>query len=265
MEFDERPREQWIVNEQRRRTEEAAGWADLEFANAVRALREAYKLPTQSLRELSAHFISEAKAGLAGQPSSMAMIPTFVTSRVTGDERGHFFALDLGGTNFRVLRLSLDGGGVVRAARARARRPAALAPHTCQRGTYLSPSMRAQVGPMKQGKFAIPDYVKTSDSERLFGFIADAVATFLAKASPRRSRRPPQLRRARARAPASQSARRPRAGVRLQPVGRPRLHVFLSGRADGSRLWHSCDVEQGATRTAAARACPAGRTRPVSA
>ena len=35
------------------RTEEAAGWADLEFANAVRALREAYKLPTESLRELS--------------------------------------------------------------------------------------------------------------------------------------------------------------------------------------------------------------------
>ena len=59
------------------------------------------------------HFRREAIKGLEGAPSSMQMIPTFVTKRVTGDEKGDFYALDLGGTNFRVLRLSLEGGGKV--------------------------------------------------------------------------------------------------------------------------------------------------------
>ena len=52
------------------------------------------------------------------------MLPTFVNKRVTGAERGDFYALDLGGTNFRVLRLRLEGGG--------------------------------KVGPVTQGKFKVP-------------------------------------------------------------------------------------------------------------
>ena len=36
------------------------------------------------------------------------MLPTFVTKR-DGRGEGDFFALDLGGTNFRVLRLRLEG------------------------------------------------------------------------------------------------------------------------------------------------------------
>ena len=41
------------------------------------------------------------------------MLPTFVNKRVTGEERGDFYALDLGGTNFRVLRLTLEGGALL--------------------------------------------------------------------------------------------------------------------------------------------------------
>ena len=41
------------------------------------------------------------------------MLPTFVNKRVTGAERGDFYALDLGGTNFRVLRLTLEGGALL--------------------------------------------------------------------------------------------------------------------------------------------------------
>ena len=37
------------------------------------------------------------------------MLPTFVNKRVTGAERGDFYALDLGGTNFRVLRVEFAG------------------------------------------------------------------------------------------------------------------------------------------------------------
>ena len=76
------------------------------------------------------------------------MLPTFVNKRVTGAERGDFYALDLGGTNFRVLRLTLEGDG--------------------------------KVGPVKSMKFSIPDAAKTGTGAELFGFIADSVARFIA-------------------------------------------------------------------------------------
>lgn len=37
------------------------------------------------------------------------MLPSFVRSVSVGEERGEFLALDLGGTNFRVLWISLEG------------------------------------------------------------------------------------------------------------------------------------------------------------
>jgi len=124
------------------------GAIDTDYVEALRALRSAYKLPLDMMRSLATHFKSEAVAGLAGQPSSVRMLPTFVNKRVTGAERGDFYALDLGGTNFRVLRLTLEGDGVV--------------------------------GPVKSMKFAIPDGAKTGSGAELFGFLADSVARFIA-------------------------------------------------------------------------------------
>lgn len=37
------------------------------------------------------------------------MLPSFVRAVPNGTERGDFLALDLGGTNFRVLRIKLSG------------------------------------------------------------------------------------------------------------------------------------------------------------
>ena len=124
------------------------GAIDTDYVEALRMLRMSYKLPLDMMRWLATHFRSEAVAGLAGQPSSVRMLPTFVNKRVTGAERGDFYALDLGGTNFRVLRLTLDGGG--------------------------------GVGPVKSMKFAIPESAKTGSGAELFGFLADSVARFIA-------------------------------------------------------------------------------------
>ena len=124
------------------------GAIDMDYVEALRMLRMSYKLPLDTMRSLAAHFRSEAVAGLAGEPSSVRMLPTFVNKRVTGEERGDFFALDLGGTNFRVLRLTLEGGGIV--------------------------------GPVKSMKFAIPEAAKTGSGAELFGFLADSVARFVA-------------------------------------------------------------------------------------
>lgn len=124
------------------------GAIDTDYVEALRMLRMSYKLPLDMMRWLATHFRSEAVAGLAGQPSSVRMLPTFVNKRVTGAERGDFYALDLGGTNFRVLRLTLEGGG--------------------------------GVGPVKSMKFAIPESAKTGSGAELFGFLADSVARFIA-------------------------------------------------------------------------------------
>jgi len=46
------------------------------------------------------------KKGLTERGSSMKMIPTYVDSVPNGSEVGSYLALDLGGTNFRVVRVS---------------------------------------------------------------------------------------------------------------------------------------------------------------
>ncbi|XP_020018382.1 hexokinase-3 isoform X2 [Castor canadensis] len=50
--------------------------------------------------------------GLRGEASSLRMLPTYVRATPDGSERGDFLALDLGGTNFRVLLVRVAKGGV---------------------------------------------------------------------------------------------------------------------------------------------------------
>jgi hexokinase len=47
--------------------------------------------------------------GLAGRPSSLKMIPAYVGA-ATGEEEGDYFAIDVGGTNLRVLGVRLEKG-----------------------------------------------------------------------------------------------------------------------------------------------------------
>jgi hexokinase len=91
-------------------------------------------------------FHKEMKRGLAGQTSSLKMIPCYV-SRPTGLEEGSFLALDLGGTNLRVLAVELDGRG----------------------GANISAVSR----------FVIPASVMHGGGEGLFDFLAEGVTLFL--------------------------------------------------------------------------------------
>ncbi|XP_049881505.1 hexokinase HKDC1-like [Pectinophora gossypiella] len=67
-----------------------------------------------TLRRVGAVFERELEAGLQDQPSSLQMANTYVPELPDGTEEGLFLALDLGGTNFRVLVLELRGGQLVR-------------------------------------------------------------------------------------------------------------------------------------------------------
>uniref|UniRef100_A0A8D0WIF7 Hexokinase-3 n=1 Tax=Sus scrofa TaxID=9823 RepID=A0A8D0WIF7_PIG len=85
--------------------------------------------------------------GLQGKPSSLRMLPTYVRAIPDGSERGDFLALDLGGTNFRVLLVRLASGGV---------------------------QITNQI-------YSIPEYVAQGSGEQLFDHIVDCIVDFQQK------------------------------------------------------------------------------------
>lgn len=99
-----------------------------------------------TLNRICDNFVKELKEGLGpDSKSSLAMIPTFVTRLPSGTEKGTAYALDIGGSNLRVLKVSLDGkGGLV-------------------------------VDDKEQVKLAIPVEKQVGSGEALFDFIAEAV------------------------------------------------------------------------------------------
>jgi hexokinase len=59
-------------------------------------------------------FIDELNTGLTTPSTKLAtMIPSFVTKLPTGNERGTFLSLDMGGTNLRISAVELKGHGEV--------------------------------------------------------------------------------------------------------------------------------------------------------
>lgn len=79
----------------------------------LKKIEDDFYFPLSRMRKVISDFHREMKQGLAGKKSSMTMIPTYVDCP-SGNERGRFLALDLGGTNFRILELELAGRGVSR-------------------------------------------------------------------------------------------------------------------------------------------------------
>jgi hexokinase len=73
-------------------------------------LDKLFNISLNDIKVIIAEFHAEMQKGLSGYESSLKMIPSF-TDRPKGHEKGKFIALDLGGTNFRVLAVELDGKG----------------------------------------------------------------------------------------------------------------------------------------------------------
>jgi hexokinase len=65
----------------------------------------------ETLQQVAARFEAAVRGGLAKQPSSLPMLPSFI-DRPTGAERGEAVAIDFGGTNVRILKVGLNGGQV---------------------------------------------------------------------------------------------------------------------------------------------------------
>lgn len=91
------------------------------LTQALAELRRQFTVPTDVLRDVAAAFQADLKAGLAGAPASLPLLPAYLANP-TGRERGRYLALDFGGTNVRVLLVELLGDGVVHVRRRVSRR-----------------------------------------------------------------------------------------------------------------------------------------------
>ena len=115
--------------------------------NALSILADQFAFPTDRMRTMMAAFHEDMDRGLAGLPSSLRMLPTFADNP-SGREKGDVLALDLGGSNVRLLLARLTGDG---------REPQVLSE-----------------------KFKLePEHVSTT-GEALFGAIARFIKEFLA-------------------------------------------------------------------------------------
>jgi hypothetical protein len=80
----------------------------------VQALRDEFSLPRERLLQTHASFLAEMAKGLAGAAgATIKMIPSFVTALPSGQERGSVWAIDMGGSNLRVVEVVLRGAGAL--------------------------------------------------------------------------------------------------------------------------------------------------------
>ncbi|KAL3618287.1 hexokinase A [Castilleja foliolosa] len=92
----------------RQRIKSSGRWA--RCAAIVNEFAEKCGTPDAKLKQLADAMNVEMHAGLASEGGSkLKMLISYVDNLPTGDEEGVFYALDLGGTNFRVLRVQLGG------------------------------------------------------------------------------------------------------------------------------------------------------------
>ncbi|MDT8903489.1 hexokinase [Anaeroselena agilis] len=102
-----------------------------------------------------ADFRAAMAAGLAGEPSTLRMLPSHL-GKPCGDERGLFLALDFGGSNVRVQLVELCGGGrwlVRRQTAAPLKDPAGAYDHTsaAATGEQLFDFLAAQIASLVDG------------------------------------------------------------------------------------------------------------------
>lgn len=84
----------------------------VETRRKIEALTRSLVLTNEQLEKVSALLLHQFYKGLSHttrKEASVKMFPTYVTDVPDGTEQGKFLALDLGGTNFRVLLIDLNG------------------------------------------------------------------------------------------------------------------------------------------------------------
>ncbi|KFK40349.1 hypothetical protein AALP_AA3G362600 [Arabis alpina] len=132
----------------RRRMHSTGKWGRV--IEILKVLEEDCATPIGKLRQVADAMTVEMHAGLASEGGSkLKMLISFVDNLPSGHEKGFFYALDLGGTNFRVMRVLLGG-------------------------------KQDRVVKQEFEEVSIPPHLMTGGSDELFDFIAEALAKFIA-------------------------------------------------------------------------------------
>lgn len=123
-----------------------------ELLNEIHGYEGDFTVPSETLKAVTKHFITELDKGLSKKGGNIPMIPGWVMEYPKGTESGDFLAIDLGGTNLRVVLIKLGGDR-----------------------TFDS----------IQSKFKLPDeYRTTKNRDDLFGFIAESLDSFVKEQFP---------------------------------------------------------------------------------
>ncbi|KAJ9537543.1 hypothetical protein OSB04_030276 [Centaurea solstitialis] len=131
----------------RRRVRRSDRWCKVE--EIVKELEEKCDTSNGRLKQIADAMAVEMHAGLASEGGSkLKMLISYVDNLPTGDEEGVYYALDLGGTNFRVLRVQLAG--------------------------------KSGINSQEFAEVSIPSELMVGTSQALFDYIAAALAKFVA-------------------------------------------------------------------------------------
>ncbi|EDO18962.1 hypothetical protein Kpol_2002p32 [Vanderwaltozyma polyspora DSM 70294] len=133
------------------------------LSKEVDSICQQFTVTETKMQELTDYFIESMNSGLEPLPegetegtqsSRLPMIPSYVTGKPNGTEKGLFLAADLGGTNFRVCSVVLNGD---------------------------------QTFTLKNMKNKIPEYLLDDEnvsSEELFAYLAKRTGVFLKRYYP---------------------------------------------------------------------------------
>lgn len=122
-----------------------------QLLDEIHQMEELFTVSGETLTKISDHFVGELTKGLSKEGGNIPMIPGWVLDFPTGQETGDYLAIDLGGTNLRVVLVSLLGNNKF---------------------------------DTTQSKFALPKNMRTAKSEDLWHFIAESLEKFLAEFFP---------------------------------------------------------------------------------
>ncbi|KAK7754916.1 Hexokinase isoenzyme 2 [Diatrype stigma] len=119
--------------------------------DALASIEKQFTVDTTKLKQISKRFEEELREGLERNGANIAMNVTWVLGFPTGDEKGQYLTVDLGGTNLRTCMVTLRGR---------------------DGNTHVDQELTT-----------LPDGIKTGTSEQLWSLVADSIAGFLEKRS----------------------------------------------------------------------------------
>ncbi|CAK5089001.1 unnamed protein product [Meloidogyne enterolobii] len=120
------------------------------FSSTIQVLEHCsyIKLNDEQLREIMQRLEQSFAEGLQNEETAVVkMLPSFIRATSVGKESGEFLALDLGGSNFRVLLITLHGDG--------------------------------KKGEMSHVTYAVPQELQQGTGEHLFDHVANCLHNFM--------------------------------------------------------------------------------------